>query len=1086
MAAGRIKGITIEIGGDATKLTSALSSVDRAIDTTQRNIRDLDKALKLDPGNTDLLKDKQVELATQIEETKKKLELEKTALDQLKNSDGFDAASEQARNLKTQIDIDTAALKDLEDQARTSSSVLGTQMQVAGDKIATVGDKIKSVGDKISGLGQTMTTKVTMPIVAAFGGSVKAAVDWESAFTGVMKTVDETATTSYDDIAKGIQDMATRTASSANDIAGVAEIAGQLGVGADEILSFTETVVKLGDATDMTAEDAATSLARFANITGASLNDVDKLGSAIVFLGNNFATTEPEITEMSTRLASAGTLAGLSETDILALSAAMSSVGINAEAGGTAMTQTLNAITKAVDGVDNGMEEVTKAQEKVSKASRGLQDAQSALEKKQISYNAAVEKYGEKSTQAQKALVDLETAQRHVDQKSQDLASAQAVLNDVMDGSSSKLEEIARIAGMSADEFSTAWKGDAIGALQAFITGLGNLDEESESTIAVLDNLEMSGIRQSNMLQSLALASDVLGDAVGSAGEAYTENAALEEEASKRYETMAAKMSQLKERFTAVAVEIGNILMPYIEKLMSFIEGLVEKWNSLDDAQKETALKIAAVAAAIGPVLLVVGKLTSGVGSLVTGIGGIVAKVGGAISSMGGLSGAIGALVSPVGIAVAAVAALVGAFVYLYNTNDEFAAHVNEKWEQIKEKASELWEHIKPVFEKIGETFKSLMQTLEPVFAFLVDVISAQIDRVMNLIGPLVDIIGNTISFVMDEFGFIIALLTGDFDGALDHAQGAIDSFLGAWQGVWDLAVAAVENFFSMFGIDIGAVGEKLSAFGEDVKAGWGRLKEDAKEKWDSIKEKVSSVASTVWGTVKEKWDSVKEKTGSTWANMKQVVDQNGGGIKGIISTASSGWKSLIESAWNTADQKTGGALGNMLSAVTEKTGSIRDAIEEKIGAAIDFLKELPGKALQWGKDMIGGFIDGIREKVSGAGDAAGWVAEKVASFLHFSEPDEGPLKDFHTFAPDMVKLFASGITHNLSLIEQASDKMASALVPSAGSIVQNNGAAVSKTVNAPVNITVYGAQGQNVNQLAEIIQQKMNTAVINQEAVFA
>ena len=142
--------------------------------------------------------------------------------------------------------------------------------------------------------------------------------------------------------------MSTEIPATTDEIAAVAEAAGQLGIQKDSLLDFTETMIMMGTATNMTADEAATSLAQFANITGTSADEYDRLGSTIVALGNNFATTESEITEMATRLASAGTLAGLTEAEILALSTAMSSVGIEAEAGGTAMTQTLSAIESAV------------------------------------------------------------------------------------------------------------------------------------------------------------------------------------------------------------------------------------------------------------------------------------------------------------------------------------------------------------------------------------------------------------------------------------------------------------------------------------------------------------------------------------------------------------------------------------------------------------------------------------------------------------------------------------------------------------------------------------------------------------------
>ena len=985
-ATSRIKGITIEINGDSSKLTTALSKVDGAIRETQSNLRDLDRALQLDPGNTDLLKDRQQELAIQIDETKRKIETEKEALDQLRQTDGFDENSRQAQNLKTQIDLDTVALKDLEKQAKDSSSVLGTQMKVAGDKIKEVGDKIKGVGDGIADLGSTMTTKVTAPIVGALGGSVKAAIDWETAFTGVKKTVKATDE-EFAQLEQNIKDMATRTASSKEEIAGVMEIAGQLGVeGVDGLTTFTETMINLKDTTNLSAEDAATNLARFMNITGDSYENADKLGSSIVDLGNNFATTEAEIVNMATRLAADGTVAGLTSTQILGLAASMSSVGLEAEAGGTAMAQTLQGITKAVAGLDNGIEDVQKAEEKVAKASSAVADAQDNLkkkqiayneavrkygsadakaqesaskkvetatsqlasaqanaEKKQIAYNTAVEKYGADSSQAQtalinlqtaqdkaaektqkladaqngldtamsggatsnaavqKAMIDLEQAERKVQEKTDALTSAQSALNDMTDGSSSKLELMAKVAGMSADQFSETWKTSPIDAINAFIGGLANMDEESESTIKILDDLDMSGIRQGRMLQSLALASDQLTGAIETSDTAYEENNALQEEAQKRYDTQAAKLSQLKERFMNVAVEIGEMLMPTLEKLTGFIEDLIDQWNALDESEKENILKTVELIAAIGPVLLIIGKVIAGVGSLVATLGTIVSTapaIGAALAAIGA------ALTGPIGIIAAIIAALVALGVAIYAN--------------------------------------------------------------------------------------------------------------------WD----------------------KIKAFCADVAEGFGRLKADVVAKWNEIKTNIANKVTEIKTNAVNKFNEIKTKVSTAFTNLKT----------GISTTV----------------------------------GKIKSTIVEKIGGAVDFIKDLPSKALQWGKDLIGSFVQGIKGKLDTAGEAAGWIAEKVAGFLHFSEPDEGPLANFHTFAPDMIKLFSQGITQSLPMLEKAADQMAGVIANDATATIQGGQQAAGKTVNAPISINVYGAAGQDVNQLADIIQQKMNRAVVNQKAVFA
>lgn len=192
--------------------------------------------------------------------------------------------------------------------------------------------KLKQIGEDMTQLGKNLTKNVTMPIAGLAGVSAKAAIDFESAFAGVRKTVNA----SESDMKKletGIRDMAKEMPTAATEIAGVAEAAGQLGIKTDSILGFTKTMVMLGDSTNMSAEEAATSLARLANITGMSQNDFDRLGSTIVALGNNLATTESEITSMGLRLAGAGHQVGMSEAQIMSFAGALSSVGIEAEAG---------------------------------------------------------------------------------------------------------------------------------------------------------------------------------------------------------------------------------------------------------------------------------------------------------------------------------------------------------------------------------------------------------------------------------------------------------------------------------------------------------------------------------------------------------------------------------------------------------------------------------------------------------------------------------------------------------------------------------------------------------------------------------
>ncbi|MDN6534940.1 MAG: phage tail tape measure protein, partial [Yaniella sp.] len=223
---------------------------------------------------------------------------------------------------------------------------LATARQAVNDTARDTATFVRNNEQDLQTAGRTMAGFGTA-LTAASGLAVKAAIDWESSWADVQKVNDGT----HDQMTRleeDLREMARTIPATHEEIAAVAEAAGRLGVGVDDVADFSRVMIDLGNTTDLSAEQAATAIARFSNIAGTSFSDADRLGSTIVDLGNNFATTETEIVEMSQRLAAAGSQAGLSEGEIMGLATAMSSVGIEAQAGGTAMTQTFNEIDAAV------------------------------------------------------------------------------------------------------------------------------------------------------------------------------------------------------------------------------------------------------------------------------------------------------------------------------------------------------------------------------------------------------------------------------------------------------------------------------------------------------------------------------------------------------------------------------------------------------------------------------------------------------------------------------------------------------------------------------------------------------------------
>lgn len=216
-----------------------------------------------------------------------------------------------------------------------------------GKSLNKLGKTAESVGRKMKGLGQDLSLKVTAPLTLLAGIATKTAIDFESAFTGVRKTVDATEK-QFAGLKKGLMDMALTVPLATTEIFGIAEAAGQLGIKQDVILGFTKVMADLGATTNITAREGAMQLARFATVTGMSMEDVDRLGATIVDLGNNTATTEAEIVALAMRLAGAGKTIGLTQAQIVSLAASLSSVGIEAEMGGSAFSRVMRQIDKEI------------------------------------------------------------------------------------------------------------------------------------------------------------------------------------------------------------------------------------------------------------------------------------------------------------------------------------------------------------------------------------------------------------------------------------------------------------------------------------------------------------------------------------------------------------------------------------------------------------------------------------------------------------------------------------------------------------------------------------------------------------------
>lgn len=596
------------LGNMVIKLGLDSSDFGRGAANAKKEVRYLAKEMQANAKIADMTGNQMGKLGTRFDGLTKIIGAQEKQVAALKKAydesfvDG--KATESTKRLATQLQDANGKLANYRSQLiQTAGQMAEMQVKTTGatGAIYNASEKMIASGQKMEKVGGALTKGVTLPILAGAAAVTTAAVKWESDFAGVKKTNDEVVDStgkvvySYKDLENGLRGLAKELPSSHTEIANVAEAAGQLGIKTKNVVGFTKTMIDLGESTNMSAEEAATALARLANITGMPQTEFDKLGSVIVDLGNNFATTESEITAMGLRLAGAGHQVGMSEAQIMGFAAALSSVGIEAEAGGSAFSKVMVEMQLAVENGANafaGLESLSQ---------------QTGVSMEQVS--SAVRNGGKelKNTAGAMGLTSKELKTMH---------------KEATDASG-KLNDFAEVAGMSAEQFSKAFKEDASGAIIKFIEGLGKTKEHGQSAIAVLDDMGITEVRLRDSLLRAAGASDVFKSAVDRGTKAWGENTALTEEANKRYETTESQLKMLKNEAVDVGITFGGPLVKALrdvlqatKPMIKTVTNLAESFSNADPKTQQTIVKMIALTAAMGPAIKLTGTLTKGVGFL--------------------------------------------------------------------------------------------------------------------------------------------------------------------------------------------------------------------------------------------------------------------------------------------------------------------------------------------------------------------------------------------------------------------------------------------------------------------------------------
>jgi len=392
---------------------------------------------------------------------------------------------------------------------------------------------------------------------------------------------------------------------------------------------------------------------------------------------------------------------------------------------------------------------------------------------------------------------------------------------------------------------------------------------------------------------------------------------------------------------------------------------------------------------------------------------------------------------------------------------------------------------ITTLMDKISEFVSSgkldkLLQTLKdiaPIIAVVVAGIAGFqiVSGIISLIEGLSVVFG-ILNAVMaaNPIGIIIiaiAALVAAFVALWNNCEGFRQFWIDAWEGIKNFAIEAWEAIKNAFA----AVGEwfteKFTAAKEGIMEAWSNIKEKFSEKWEKIKEAFS--ATKQWFS--DRFSEAKEKASEAWSDVKQRFSDRWSEIKSAFQNPK-GW---FTEKFREAKENAVAAWDNIKSLMSE--------VWEKIKSSFKF-----EDALQWGKDMIKNFIDGVTKKWEELKQKVASVAQTVKNFLGFSEPKEGPLSDFHTYAPDMMMLFAKGIKDNEKKVTNQLKKSfdfdkslsADSLLGDAtrGRVAPATSAARSYSIN----VTINGSEGQDVRTLADLVAERISFEIQKREAALA
>ena len=975
--ASRIKGITVEIGGDTSGLEKSLSAVNNSIKKTQSQLRDVNNLLKLDPSNTILLAQKQELLQSAIGDTEKKLEaLEQAQEDVTKAFERGDLGKDQYMAFQREVEETRGALN------RYKADLSGLQSEQ--ERLVSNTERLNklfaatgsSVDDYADVLGSRLVTAIRngtassdqlKTAVEKIGKAVTGGKADIKQLTDALDTVDDGQ--AVQNLINDLNDVGDAAQGAADDIGEIAqatkgaaliEAADQLSVVGDKIQDVgdkavsayaeTETAVsKVNAYFGETGEAAEASAEIVKNVYGSGVGQsMDAVAEAVIMVKKNLGDLgDTDLTNLTKQALTLEELYGIDMNETLrGVNSLMKQYGLTAQ----------EAMDYIVRGTQNGLDKTNELGDNLSEyAGKFEQAGYSASEYFQLLQNGL-----------QGGAYNLDKVNDAINEVTTRLVDG--TIGDYIDLYSQKTQSLF-----------LAWQnGEATQkqVIDSIVADIGNCTSQQEAlNMAAQAFGTMAEDGNLKFITSLTSVGETYDSVAGSAQNLFsqTQTPMQEMEANTR------KLQQALVPLGEKIVELANVVLP---PLVAIITAVSEVFGMLPEPVQNFVV-------ILGALLVAFTALTPVIAALAVSFGALNIS-----------------LLPVIGI-IAGVAAAIAGIIAIVKNWGAITEWFGNLWQTVSQKLMELWDGLVVFF---TETIPAAFQTFISFFSAIPDwwsglwsQVSVFFTNTWNAIlqNPIVQLVVTTITSLWENAK---NTLQGIWSGICDIAA-------GAWELLKNVILAPV-----LLLIDL--VTGNFSQLASDAANIWNNIRNAASQIWLGIRQVVTSAASGLKQGVETVLSALSQFAAQIWSAMKQTASSVWNGIKiTVVNIAST-----LREAAVTAFQR-------MVSGISSALSGLYSVVSNGFSSAIRFITGLPGQAFQWGKDFIQGLINGISSMIQSVINTVSGLADRIRSFLHFSAPDEGPLADYETWMPDFMKGLASGIEKNRNLVEKAVRDVASDMV---------------------------------------------------------